>query len=111
MEKKSKMILDTATGKWWFLETDEPSAGRGVKTISITKHQPKKLKPTKNILTDKPKNNKSGHKGVYWHKVAGKWVAKIKWKGDEHYGGLFVNLEDAVARATQLREQLHGDAK
>ena len=42
----------------------------------------------------KPKHNKSGHKGVTWHKATGKWRATIKSK---IHLGLFDNFSDAVA--------------
>lgn len=41
------------------------------------------------------KNNKSGHRGVYWH--AGKWTAGIKANGKNQYLGRFNSIEEAVA--------------
>lgn len=41
-------------------------------------------------------NNTSGAKGVYWHKVAKKWAARISVNYERVYLGLFDNVEDAV---------------
>jgi len=57
----------------------------------------------------KYKNNTSGVTGVYWHKRAGKWQVLVAVNKKSHYGGLFVNKEDAIAKATQMRDELHGE--
>jgi hypothetical protein len=57
----------------------------------------------------KNKNNTSGHKGVSWHKTRKKWRVQVNLNGKNHYFGLFVNIEDAVTKATQMREQMHGN--
>ncbi len=50
-------------------------------------------------------NNKSGCKGVIWHKVAQKWQAQITIDGIQIHLGLFANLEDATqARITRANE-------
>lgn len=51
------------------------------------------------------RNNTSGHRGVCWHKKAGKWAASIKVNRCKKYLGLFVTFEDAVAayRAAALQ--------
>ena len=43
------------------------------------------------------KNNKSGQKGVYWHKGAKKWIARIVVRGRTHHLGCFDHLNDAAA--------------
>jgi hypothetical protein len=40
-------------------------------------------------------NNRSGHRGVCWHKGAKKWRAQAQLNGRQHYLGLFVNAKDA----------------
>ena len=55
-------------------------------------------------LRQKPK---SGYKGVRW--VGGKWVAIVKSKGKQHYGGRYLKPEDAFKAACRLREQLFGE--
>lgn len=42
------------------------------------------------------KNNKSGHKGVYWHKTERRWIAKITVRGQSITLGRFAEIEDAV---------------
>lgn len=41
-------------------------------------------------------NNTSGHKGVYWSKVAGKWMAYIKVNYKRINLGYYVDIEDAI---------------
>ena len=45
----------------------------------------------------KPRNNTSGHQGVYWSKRHQKWVAEIMVNRKRIYLGEFVDIEDAVA--------------
>lgn len=47
--------------------------------------------------------NTSGHRSVCWHKVARKWVVLVRLNGKCNYGGLFVNLSEAVDKARQMR--------
>ena len=51
----------------------------------------------------KPKNN------VYWDKRAGKWQVMVMLNKKSHFGGRFVNKEEAIAKATKMREELHGE--
>ena len=44
----------------------------------------------------KRKQNKSGFKGVSWHKQVRKWQASIKVNRKSHYLGYFTRLEDAA---------------
>lgn len=41
------------------------------------------------------KNSKSGIRGVYWSKKAGKWTAHIKFQSKQTYLGAFDDIEDA----------------
>lgn len=54
------------------------------------------------------KRNRSGHKGIIWHKKARKWMAGV-WAGRPHYLGLFDNLEDAVVARKEALHKLHGE--
>lgn len=51
---------------------------------------------------DMPSNNKSGAKGVCWHKQAKAWQAQIKVRGRYLYLGLFDSV-DAASRAYRER--------
>lgn len=53
--------------------------------------------------------NTSGVKGVHWSKAAGKWVAKVGFKGEQRIAGYFDDIAEAEIAVRQLREQLHGD--
>jgi len=52
--------------------------------------------------------NTSGHKGVHWRKLTGKWQVKLKLNGKTYYFGHFVNKEDAIKVAIKERKKLHG---
>ena len=56
-----------------------------------------------------PKNNTSGHKGVFWHKASGKWEVRIRLNGKLYNFGLYVNKEDAIKVAIEARKKLHGE--
>jgi hypothetical protein len=50
-------------------------------------------------------NNTSGYVGVSWFKRDQKWKVKIKVNGRQIYGGLFINIEDAIAKRKELEVQ------
>lgn len=43
------------------------------------------------------KNNRSGFKGVFWNKQAGRWQARINYGGKQHHLGSFDDAEQAHA--------------
>ena len=51
------------------------------------------------------RNNKSGHRNVFWRHDAGKWRVKV---GGVSFGH-FDNLEEAVGVAMRAREEMYGD--
>ena len=53
--------------------------------------------------------NKSGHKGVWWHRQSGKWEAAVRVNGKQHTVGRYERIEDAVKAVKQYREQHHGE--
>lgn len=50
------------------------------------------------------KSNKSGYTGVHRHSTCDRWVAQITVNGQTIHGGLFENLDDAVARRKELED-------
>ena len=54
-------------------------------------------------------DNKSGFKGVYWHKDSGKWRAEIGFRGKKTQLGAFACPEDAAKAYAVAALQLHGD--
>ena len=57
----------------------------------------------------KRKDNTSGHTGVCWNKVAGKWYSDITVKGKRESLGYFKDFSDAVAirEAAEIRYGFH----
>ena len=51
-------------------------------------------------------HNTSGHKGITWHKQAGKWNAKIKINGRNISMGVFDDINQAIA-ARKLGETIY----
>lgn len=51
-------------------------------------------------------NNKSGFRGVSWHKATGKWRARVEHHGKSCSLGLFNNIEDAVVAVRSARDLL-----
>lgn len=54
------------------------------------------------------RRNKSGGKGISWHKRAGKWQVHVRAAGVAHYCGLFVDIDAARAARAAKAEELHG---
>ena len=59
--------------------------------------------------TGEQKNNTSGESNVYWVEERGKWRVRVTVNKESHHGGYFVNKEDAIAKATKMRDELHGE--
>lgn len=55
----------------------------------------------------KPKNNRSGCKGVCFNKNANKWMAEIKVKPTKIYLGIYTNLEDAIKIRKEAERRYH----
>lgn len=51
-------------------------------------------------------HNTSGHRGVKWNKARRKWEVAVKKNGRNHYGGLFLSLDEAAKVATRMRNEL-----
>lgn len=55
----------------------------------------------------KPINNKSGVKGVYWRKDADKWAVEIAMNGKKYHFGHYKDFKEACFVALQKRYELH----
>lgn len=53
-------------------------------------------------------DNKSGLKGVHWHKDSGKWKAEIKFNGQRRSLGYFNDPKEAYAAYCAAASELHG---
>jgi predicted Fe-Mo cluster-binding NifX family protein len=58
-----------------------------------------------------PSNNKSGVKGVCWHKAGNKWTAQIKNDGVKIHLGSYDKLQDAVGARLKAEEDLWCDIR
>ncbi len=57
----------------------------------------------------KQSNNTSGHKGVFWHKKARKWMVSIEVEGKQIYCGLFVDFGEACAAYAAAETRYFGE--
>ncbi len=55
------------------------------------------------------KTNKSGHKGICWHKETKKWNAIITHNYKKYHLGLFENIDDAISTRQKKANELFGD--
>lgn len=74
-------------------------------------NRPENLRAADHILNNRnvglSRNNKSGHKGVSWHKVAGKWRSCIEINRKQIHLGLFSDLGDAVKARKEAEEKYY----
>ena len=54
-------------------------------------------------------NNKSGFKGVCWHRGVGKWYASIRIKGKPVYLGVFTHVKEAAKIYNKAALEHHGE--
>lgn len=54
-------------------------------------------------------NNKSGFKGVSWHKQKAKWVAQIKIKGKNKFLGFYHDPEKAYEKYCEMAIKHYGE--
>lgn len=59
--------------------------------------------------SDKPSNNTSGHKGVYWSKASQKWYVQIQVEYRRYCGGLYETLLEAVGARKALERLFFGE--
>jgi len=66
--------------------------------------------PQENVLNSKkPKNNKSGIKGVCWDKKNSKWLSQIRINNKNIFLGLYTNIEEAAKMRKDAEIKLHGE--
>ena len=54
------------------------------------------------------KTNKSGFKGIYWHKRVNKWVVQISFNNKNIWGGCYSDKNEAVGARNELVVKYHG---
>lgn len=59
--------------------------------------------------TSIPVTNKSGIKGVCWHKTGKKWRAQIQVSGKQVFLGLFNDIEDAATAYSHAAKKFFGE--
>ena len=57
----------------------------------------------------KRSTNKSGYKGVWWHKQSNSWEAACRTNKKQITIGRYERIEDAVEAVQRFREQHHGN--
>lgn len=62
-----------------------------------------------NCNSGRRRNNTSGHKGVRFHKKAGKWMAEARINGERIYLGLFDTAEAASEAYSDHAQKTHGE--
>lgn len=96
-----RLVNNTPSGRHTDHINGDPSDCRAVNLRTVYRHQ--------NALnTKRPKNNRSGFKGVSFDKTSALWAVRIEYRGTR-YRRKFKSLEDAVAFRDELERQLHGN--
>lgn len=55
------------------------------------------------------KNNKSGYKGVYWHKTNKKWSSEIYTNGNKIHLGFYTDIKEAAKTYNEAANKYHGE--
>jgi hypothetical protein len=55
------------------------------------------------------KNNKSGHRGVFYSNTINKWIARICVNNKNIHIGTYKNFEDAVKARHDAEEKYYGE--
>jgi hypothetical protein len=93
------------TGRWPANEIDHADRDKANNRIAnlreATRSENQQNKPTY-------RNNRSGVKGVHWHKQHRKYLAAIQRNGKKTHLGLFTNLSDAAEAYRTAALAMHG---
>jgi HNH endonuclease/AP2 domain len=54
-------------------------------------------------------DNKSGYKGVIWHKQIGKWEARARLNNKPYYLGVFADIKEAAKAYQEFAKKHHGE--
>lgn len=65
--------------------------------------------PTQNNANARRRNNRSGYKGVSWHRANGMWHTRAKKNGREYCGGYYRDPIDAARAYDRLARRLFGE--
>jgi hypothetical protein len=94
------------TGKWPHPQVDHEDRDRG-----NNKWNNLRLGTQSQNMANagKRSNNKSGHKGVHWHKQNNKWAVQIGMNSKRFHVGVFDDLEEAVSAYAEAARQRYGE--
>ncbi|BAO20652.1 putative endonuclease [Pseudomonas phage PPpW-3] len=102
--KAHKLAWLACTGEWPSFQIDHRDTDR-------SNNRFENLRPSTQLQNTYNRslgvNNKSGVKGVHWHKNSGKWRAVIGVNGKKIYIGIFDDINDAQMAISQARTKHH----
>lgn len=93
-----------AHGEWWAGEIDHINRQRDDNRIANLRKADRFVN-TQN--TSQRKDNRSGYRGVGWHKISGKWRARISVNGRAINLGSFNDKNAAIAAYEAAARQYH----
>lgn len=64
---------------------------------------------SQNMRNSVSKRNKSGQRGVSWHKGANKWIVQLRVNYTRHYLGVYESFDEAVEVYRKAAKELHGE--
>jgi hypothetical protein len=101
-----RIIWCMQTGRWPKHEVDHkdgnPRNNKWLNLRAATRAENMANKFTKT-------QNRSGHKGVYWHKHTKQWFASLRFKNKTYPLGYFRKLEEAGAAYVAAAKKIHGE--
>lgn len=102
--KAHRLVWALVTGSW-------PTSDLDHRDLDKANNRFDNLRPAttaQNHRNTGPKRtNRSGHKGVYWHKRYNKWCAKITRNRKSIFLGYFSNLDEAAVAYEQASRLYH----